>query len=224
MAYILAEDKIPVLTEVYKPKAGVKAKSTEAAALDVTTDLIAQVTAKVKPRLESEIADFVLDELRAEIKKASNEVITSAKDFVDKTRADLKTELPKMYQESARLSQVDIGNLKKTVLDEASMVVRKEALGFQNKVILEHQKQINEAFANLREELAVEKCMMLNTATAEVKAIFTTQMSEVLGLLKQNIEEMLNKAIPDLENRVRSQLALELQQLLLKVKFTLPDS
>jgi len=32
VAYILAEDKIPVLTEVYKPKAGVKAKSTEAAA------------------------------------------------------------------------------------------------------------------------------------------------------------------------------------------------
>lgn len=220
----MAEDKIPVLTEVYKPKAGVKAKSTEAAALDVTADLIAQVTAKVKPRLESEIADFVLGELRTEIKKARNEVITSTKDFVDKTRADLKTELPKMYQESVSLSQVDIDNLKETVLAEASMVARKEVLNFQNKVILEHQQQINDAFANLREELAVEKYMMVNTATAEVKAIFTTQMSEVLGLLKQNIEEMLNKAIPDLESRVRSQLTLELQQLLLKVKFILPDS
>lgn len=220
----MAEDKIPVLTEVYKPKAGVKAKSTEAAALDVTADLIAQVTAKVKPRLESEIADFVLGELRTEIKKARNEVITSTKDFADKTRADLKTELPKMYQESVSLSQVDIDNLKETVLAEASMVARKEVLNFQNKVILEHQQQINDAFANLREELAVEKYMMVNTATAEVKAIFTTQMSEVLGLLKQNIEEMLNKAIPDLESRVRSQLTLELQQLLLKVKFILPDS
>jgi len=219
----LAEDKIPVLTEVYKPKAGVKAKSTEAAALDVTADLIAQVTAKVKPRLESEIADFVLGELRTEIKKARNEVITSTKDFADKTRADLKTELPKMYQESVSLSQVDIDNLKETVLAEASMAARKEVLNFQNKVILEHQQQINEAFANLREELAVEKCMMVNTATAEVRAIFTTQMSEVLGLLKQNIEEMLNKAIPDLESRVCSQLTLELQELLLKVKFILPD-
>jgi len=190
----------------------------------VTADLIAQVTAKVKPRLESEIADFVLGELRTEIKKARNEVITSTKDFADKTRADLKTELPKMYQESVSLSQVDIDNLKETVLAEASMVARKEVLNFQNKVILEHQQQINDAFANLREELAVEKCMMVNTATAEVKAIFTTQMSEVLGLLKQNIEEMLNKAIPDLESRVRSQLTLELQQLLLKVKFILPDS
>ncbi len=56
----------------------------------MTADLIAQVTAKVKPRLESEIADFVLGELRTEIKKARNEVITSTKDFADKTRADLK--------------------------------------------------------------------------------------------------------------------------------------
>ncbi|MEO1957182.1 MAG: hypothetical protein ABGX03_04580 [Methylophilaceae bacterium] len=220
----MAEDKIPVLTEVYKPKSGVKAKSTEAPALDVTADLIAQVTEKVKPRLESEISDFVLGELRTEIKKACNEVITSTKDFVDKTRADLKTELPKMHQESVSLSQVDVDNLKETVWAKASMAARKEVLDFQNKIILEHQQQINEAFANLREELAVEKCMMVNTATAEVKAIFTTQMSEVLGLLKQNIEEMLNKAIPDLENRVRSQLTLELQQLLLKVKFILPDS
>ena len=106
----MAEDKIPVLTEVYKPKKG--------DTLDVTPGLVAKVTAQVKPRLESEIADFVLEELRAELKKAHSDVISSTQDFVDKTKANLKTELPSMYQESVKLSQIDIDNLKQTTLND----------------------------------------------------------------------------------------------------------
>jgi len=242
----LAEDKIPVLTEVYKPKKG--------DTLDVTPDLVAKVTAQVKPRLESEITDFVLEELRAELKKAHSDVISSTQDFVDKTKANLKTELPSMYQEGVKLSQIDIDNLKQTTLNDTSLAVRKEMMDFQAKVVSEHQKQINEAlasiakraedsaseqigimhsqvgriqqeaFAKLREEFGVEKDRMLSEATAEAKAVFSAQMTEGQEALKQNIERVVNQAIPDMESRVRKQLTADLQQLLLKVKFVLPEN
>jgi hypothetical protein len=204
----LAEDKIPVLTEVYKPKAGKQTKSTTSDTLDVTPDLVAKVIAQVKPRLESEITDFVLEELRAELKKAHSDVISSTQDFVDKTKANLKTELPSMYQESVKLSQIDIDNLKQTTLNDTSLAVRKEMMDFQ---------------AKLREEFRLEKDRMLSAATTEAKAIFAAQMTEGQEALKQNIERVVNQAVPEMESRVRKQLTADLQQLLLKVKFVLPE-
>lgn len=220
----------------------------------MTADLVAKVTAQVKPRLESEITDFVLEELRSELKKAHSDVISSTQDFVDKTKANLKTELPSMYQESVKLAQVDVDNLKQTTLNETSLAIRKEMMDFQAKVVTEHQKQINEAlgsiakraedsaseqigimhsqvgtiqqeaFAKLREEFGAEKNKMLTAATTEVKAIFAAQMTEGQEALKQNIERVVNQAIPDMESRVRKQLTADLQQLLLKVKFVLPEN
>jgi predicted DNA binding CopG/RHH family protein len=104
----LAENKIPVLTEVYKPKVSEKTNQPKGTALEVTAELVTKVTSQVKPRLEAEITDFVLDELRAEIKKARDEIISSTQDFVDKAKADLKTELPNMYQQSVNLAQVNL--------------------------------------------------------------------------------------------------------------------
>ena len=181
-------------------------------------------------------------------------MIDSTKSFVDKTKANLKTELPSMYQEGVKLSQIDIDNLKQTTLNDTSLAVRKEMMDFQAKVVSEHQKQINEAlasiakraedsaseqigimhsqvgriqqeaFAKLREEFGVEKDRMLSEATAEAKAVFSAQMTEGQEALKQNIERVVNQAIPDMESRVRKQLTADLQQLLLKVKFVLPEN
>ena len=81
-----------------------------------------------------------------------------------------------------------------------------------------------EAFAKLREEFGVEKDRMLSEATAEAKAVFAAQMTEGQEALKQNIERVVNQAIPDMESRVRKQLTADLQQLLLKVKFVLPEN
>lgn len=104
----MAEKKIPVLTEVYNPNKGVK--SNEASSVVMTDDLLAKVISQVKPRLEAEITDFVLDELKAEISKARNEILSSTQDFIDRTKADLKTELPGMYQESVKLAQVSLAD------------------------------------------------------------------------------------------------------------------
>ena len=80
-----------------------------------------------------------------------------------------------------------------------------------------------EAFAKLREEFGLEKDRILSAATTEAKAIFAAQMTEGQEALKQNIERVVNQAVPEMESRVRKQLTADLQQLLLNVKFVLPE-
>jgi len=248
----LAEEKIPVLTEVYQPKTSKKSTSTSSTALDVTDDLVAKVTAKVKPRLEAEVTDFVLDELKGEMNKAQSNVIASTQDFVDKTKADLKTQLPQMYQESVKLAQGDMDALKKFAMEEASNAIRAEVADFQKSIVIEHQAQMKEmlesvakraeestseqigimhsrvgtiqqeAFAKLRADFAAEKDAIFNAATTEMKALATKQVTEGQTLLKENIEAALNKAIPGMESRLRAKLAADLQQLLTQVQFVLP--
>jgi hypothetical protein len=249
----LAEDKIPVLTEVYKPKASVKSLAEASDASEMTSDLISKVTAKIKPRLESEITEFVLDELKAEIKKAHIDVIVSTQNFVDKTKADLKTELPKMYQDSVRLAQVDTDAVKKAALDDVLEVIRKEMVDFQESVVREHQQQINEtlasiakraedsaseqigimhsrvgtmqqeAFAKLKEDFNAEKELMLKAAMDQIEATFSNKMTKEQQALQATIEAIINQFLPDIEQRLHTQLTTELQQLLVKVKFVLPE-
>ena len=249
----MAEDKIPVLTEVYKPKASVKSLAEASDASEMTSDLISKVTAKIKPRLESEITEFVLDELKAEIKKAHIDVIVSTQNFVDKTKADLKTELPKMYQDSVRLAQVDTDAVKKAALDDVLEVIRKEMVDFQESVVREHQQQINEtlasiakraedsaseqigimhsrvgtmqqeAFAKLKEDFNAEKELMLKAAMDQIEATFSNKMTKEQQALQATIEAIINQFLPDIEQRLHTQLTTELQQLLVKVKFVLPE-
>ena len=122
-----SDSKIPVLTTVYQPKSGVtssgittqdfKAQSnrTNDPTLGITPEFISRVTGHVRPRLEAEITQAVMDnlrdtlkkdlmqELQAEIAKTKLGIEANVSDFVDRTKADLKTELPRMYQASADL-------------------------------------------------------------------------------------------------------------------------
>ena len=90
--------------------------------LSITPEFIARVTGHVRPRLEAEITASVLDSLRDAIKKdllvelkqevikAQSALQTNTIDFIDKTKADLKTELPRMYQASAKLAQLELAD------------------------------------------------------------------------------------------------------------------
>ena len=114
---MVADKKIPLLTEVYQPKPS--AKPAPSPKLDdltlITPELIARVTGHVRPRLEAEITQSVmisvrdalrkdlLQDLQAEIKSAQIALETNTSNYIDKTKADLKTELPQMYQNSADL-------------------------------------------------------------------------------------------------------------------------
>lgn len=128
------ESKIPVLTEVYQPKTKqesfvdskqnthIKHQSTrqDDPTLGITPEFIARVTGHVRPRLEAEITQTVLDNLRNILKKdlikelqielENTKLAVEARtaNFVDKTKADLKTELPRMYQASADLVHTNL--------------------------------------------------------------------------------------------------------------------
>lgn len=416
----MAENKIPVLTEVYKPKKSLKNNQPASAPLEITPEFLAKVIAQVKPRLEAEITDFALDELRSEIKKAREEIISSTKDYVDRSKADLKTELPNMYQESVKLAQVnlqekfadlhvdasakfdaslsdiadfakqalqaDIGTrvnasfeqslqefqpkalaenqkmlaaqfekinqeaqraliqhlsefqektvlqheselndslntLQKTINETAEQTLGAELDAIQEKLKSDHQKQLSESldgflqikgeaaeqdllqkmheyqeklhveyqeqlskemataletianrveestleqtgimysqvgtiqqetFVKLREDFFAEKNAIFDAATEETTAaaeeittVFAEKMTaqgqeiwnqlriqmdgdmpDVQSVLQESIESILSKAVPELEDRLRDQLTAELQQLLLKVKFVLPE-
>ena len=110
-----ADKKIPLLTEVYQPKPSEAQKPKPDDAVLITPELIARVTGHVRPRLEAEITQSVLmsvrdalrkdllHDLQLEIKNAQLALEANTSNFVDKTKADLKTELPQMYQSSAEL-------------------------------------------------------------------------------------------------------------------------
>lgn len=379
----MAENKIPVLTEVYKPKKSTKTKQS----VEVTAELLAEVAVKVRPevetsimgelrseiaklreeltasssddeanaslgeltekvvaqvrpRLESEITDYVLDELRPEINKAREQVIASTQDFVDKSKADLKTELPKMYQESIQLAESNINerfeslqklqeelvsrhqtelnesltSLQKSVGDNIQEALREELSKIQEKAIQDHQQQLNEAldgflqikgenaektlmqemqkfqdqvrvdyqekvtgelttaletitqrveesteeqidvmhtqvgtlqqesFSKLREAFNAEKDDVFSSASKEIKDTLTLQMSEksqeisdeffakingelpdVQAVLQDSVHTILDKTAPEIEGRLRTEITDELHQLLLKVKFVLPE-
>lgn len=118
------DSKIPVLTEVYQPKVKAERSAEELKAqaskqndptLGITPEFIARVTNHVRPRLEADITQAVMDsvhdalkkdlikELQAEISKTQTAIESNTADFIDRTKADLKTELPRMYQASAEL-------------------------------------------------------------------------------------------------------------------------
>ena len=112
---MVTDKKIPLLTEVYQPKpnAELESKSRRAEATLITPELIARIAAHIKPRLEADIAKTVTESVRDAleqdlVKVIKDEILTlqasieaRTVDFVDKTKADLKTDLPRMYQASA---------------------------------------------------------------------------------------------------------------------------
>ena len=113
---MVTDKKIPLLTEVYQPRtpadAGFRTTRQDDATI-ITPELIARIASHIKPRLEADIAKTVTERVRAAleqdlVKVIQDEMLTLQSsieartvDFVDKTKADLKTELPRMYQASA---------------------------------------------------------------------------------------------------------------------------
>ena len=97
----MADNKIPVLTEIYQPKPSTRPARQEDPTLGITPELIARVAAHVRPRLEAEVRQSVLDDLREvlkkdlmqalvpEIKKTQDAIEADTKDFIDKTKKNL---------------------------------------------------------------------------------------------------------------------------------------
>ncbi len=206
----MADKKIPLLTEVYQPKAVAESEFESKPRRDdvtlITPELIARIAAHIKPRLEADIArtvtESVREALKAELLQAlQDEVIqTQASieartvDFVDKTKADLKTELPRMYQASADLVY---SGLEEKIAELQTDAVSKadEMLSDGMQAAVQHASaQINVNVEALRTEVSAHIMRDINTemATFQAQTISNHQaqleqsLTDVLQSLNQN--------------------------------------
>ena len=197
----MADKKIPLLTEVYQPKPSVVATPTPKLddASFITPELIARVTGHVRPRLEAEITQSVLisvrdvlrkdllQDLQAEVKSAQLAVEVNTSNFIDKTKADLKTELPQMYQSSADLvlkslteKIVVLQNTAVAKLDATLAQVSESEIQAASEVLV---TQIADLQANTKAQLTRD-------ISQEMQAFQTQALGNHQALLRQEITEL----------------------------------
>ncbi len=197
----MADKKIPLLTEVYQPKPSVVATPTPKLddASFITPELIARVTSHVRPRLEAEITQSVLisvrdalrkdllQDLQAEVKSAQLAVEANTSNFIDKTKADLKTELPQMYQSSADLvlkslteKIVVLQNTAVAKLDATLAQISESEIQAASEVLV---TQIADLQAN-------SKAQLTRDISQEMQAFQTQALGNHQALLRQEITEL----------------------------------
>ena len=211
----MADKKIPLLTEVYQPKPSVVATPTPKLddASFITPELIARVTSHVRPRLEAEITQSVLisvrdalrkdllQDLQAEVKSAQLAVEANTSNFIDKTKADLKTELPQMYQSSADLV------LKS--LTEKIVVLQNTAVAKLDATLA----QISESEIQAASEVLVTQIADLQ---ANTKAQLTRDISQDMQVFQTqalgNHQALLRQEITELFEATNQAAKADLQQ------------
>ncbi len=205
----MADKKIPLLTEVYQPKAmdmaEVEQKPRRDDATLITPELIARIAAHIKPRLEADLAKTVTENVRQALKAEiihalQDEVINTQAsieartvDFVDKTKADLKTELPRMYQASADTVFSSLAQKLDTLQTDAHSVYG----GLEQKIAELQTNAVSNADVMLAEGLqaAVQKAstqidMHIEALQAEASARMLTEMNaEMSAFQSQSISQ-----------------------------------
>jgi hypothetical protein len=191
----LAENKIPLLTEVYQPKPKLTAQTKQAdPTLGITPELIERVTAHVRPRLVTEITDAVLEtvryelkknmgtDLRPEIERIQQVIEGNVRDFVDKTKADMKTDLPKMYQASAEFVHKD--------LVEKLEALEQETIATLNVQITD---KVNAASQEVTSQVATE----IQSLQGELTTKLTDQFREDVEEFRQAAQQDVNSQLAD---------------------------
>jgi uncharacterized protein (DUF2267 family) len=226
----VADKKIPLLTDVYQPKAalatGAQAESKQVRLDDsafITPELIARVIAHIKPRLEADITKTVAESLHEVlksdlIKALQDEIVTTQAtiesrtvDFVDKTKADLKTELPRMYQNSADLVfnnlsenisalQIDATSKFDATLTEVIQASVEAASVQINSHVETLQTDISARIANdLNQEMQAFQAQALDSHQAllgkELNQVFQSISQSAKADLQQQLDAMQAEAL-----------------------------
>lgn len=204
-----------MLTEVYQPKAKAEPQANRQTdpTLGITPELIARVTSHVRPRLEAEIMQAVLENLRdtlkkdliqdlqSEVGKTKLTIEANVSDFVDKTKADLKTELPRMYQASADLVHASLQ--EKITMLQTSAVTKADRL-------LSDVMQSTTHAATAEINTYVEA---LKTETTErVAAELTQEMQAFQSASLQQQQTQANDALTNVYQDISEQAKQALQQ------------
>lgn len=205
----MADKKIPLLTEVYQPRVPVEAEIEARPRRDdvtlITPELITRIAAHIKPRLEADIAKTVTESVRTALKAEllealQDEVIqTQASieartvDFVDRTKADLKTELPRMYQ--ARADQVYSDLSQKIAQLQTDAVSKADAmLSDDMQTALQNASaQMNANAAALQSEIAARMMESINTEMTAFQSQSIHQYQTQFGQELDSISQTLNQ-------------------------------
>lgn len=214
---MVADKKIPILTEVYQPKPS--AQSVSSPKLDditlITPELIARVTGHVRPRLEAEITQSVmisvrdalrkdlLQDLQAEIKSAQQALESNTSNFIDKTKADLKTELPQMYQNSAEL-------VFKSLAEKVAVLQTQAITNLDGSLtqLTEQSLQVaSQALQTTFEELQIGTSAQVKLEiTQEMQAFQTDAISNHQNVLRQEMTDIFEATNQHAKTNLQQQL------------------
>jgi hypothetical protein len=213
----VADQKIPLLTEVYQPKPNAMSaqKPRQDDATIITPELIARVTGHVRPRLEAEITQSVLisvrdalrkdllQDLQAEIKNAQIALEENTSNFVDKTKADLKTELPQMYQTSADIVLKGLAEKISTLQNEAASQLDASLAQISESEIQAASQVLNTQIADLKVEA---KAKMMREIGQEMQAFQTETLSNQQALLRQEMSSVFEATNQEARADLQQQL------------------
>ena len=221
-----ADKKIPLLTEVYQPKPSEAQKPKLDDAILITPELIAKVTGHVRPRLEAEITQSVLvsvrdalrkdllQDLQAEIKNAQLAVEANTSNFVDKAKADLKTELPQMYQSSAELVFKSLSEKIAVLQTEAITTLDASLTQVTEQSLHVATEALHSMVANLQAETSAQIAHDLNQ---EMQAFQVQSLDHHQSVLRQEMTGIFEatslEAKADLQQQLASLQAEALSQM-----------
>ena len=193
----MADKKIPLLTEVYQPKvidmAEVEQKPRRDDVTLITPELIARIAAHIKPRLEADLAKTVTESVRqalkAELLQALQDEIINTQasieartvDFVDKTKADLKTELPRMYQASADIVHSSLAQKFDTLQADANLVygsLEQKIAELQTNAVSNADVMLSEGLQAAVQQANTQIGMNVEALQAEASARMLNEMNE----------------------------------------------
>ena len=210
----MTDKKIPLLTEVYQPKPNaeleLRAKPTDSTL--ITPELVARIVSHIKPRLETDIAKRVTESVREALEKdlvkvIQDEILTlqasieaRTVDFVDKTKADLKTELPRMYQASANTA---FDHLSENIADLQTAAIST----FDTTLAELTQTAVNTANAQIGSQVEVIEA----DTTARIMQNINQQLSAFQAQLLDNHQTLLNEEMQQVFESVHQQGKGDLQ-------------
>lgn len=226
------DSKIPVLTEVYQPKVKVQASKPNDPTLGITPEFIARVTGHLRPRLEADITQAVLDsvrdalkkdlikELQAEISKTQAAIESNTTDFIDKTKADLKTDLPRMYQVSAELVHASLADKIAGMQTTAVTQVDRMLTDVMQTSTQAATTEINTYVETLKTDATARIQLDLNQALQafqaeslqQYQAQLSNELSNAYETIMQTTQHNLQQQVQTLQSDAITQMRSELDE------------
>ena len=200
--------------------------------LSITPEFIARVTGHVRPRLEAEITASILysvssaikkeiiAELKQEVLNAQNALQINTINFVDKTKADLKTELPRMYQASAELVQLKLSDNIATMQTKAVSTVDRLLSDVLRTTVQAASDQIEAHVETLQAESSATLAQHINAQTqdfqvsllSEHQANLAQQLNVFFDVSKQQAEQLIQALAETLTTQANERLQTDFTQ------------